>query len=92
MSPPCVKVVSLCVKVGRRLCGSLVFVSLHGKLRRVSVVLTPPPPDSCASREKSPPYFGGKKGERERARERERRKEGGEKINLDLVPSHNSSP
>lgn len=46
--PPCVKVVILCVKAGSCLCGSVMFVSLHGKLHWVSVVLTPPPPDSCA--------------------------------------------
>lgn len=74
--PPCVNVVSLCVKAGSCLCGSLMFVSLHGKLRLVSVVLTPPPPDSWAFWERKPASLW-REGGRERERERERKRGGG---------------
>lgn len=94
--PPCVKVVSLCVKAGSCLCGFHMFVSLYGKLRRVSVVLTPPPPDSSAFWEKKKQKNASlwREGGRERGKKRGRWRgeEGGEKMNLDLVSSHNTSP
>lgn len=87
--PPCVKVVSLCVKAGSCFCGCLMSVSLYGKLRRAHATAT------WLLRllrgEKTPPHFGGKDREREREREWWRGEEGGEKVNLDLVSFHNSS-